>query len=402
VRLYPALSSFAALLIAIAPVHALAQQPLEESVSVRDRPREEYDPLGKRFGGFTLNASVALAAGTTDNLFATETGEESDTILSLSPSARLASNWSRHALVLEAGGRLESHQDFSNEDVDTGYGRATGRLDIGTSSSLSASVGASHSVEPRTNPDAPTGGDPVEFDRTDLSLSAAHRFNRVQVRATAARREYDYSGSQAFRDSVQDSLTGRVEAEVSPRVGLVFQAAADQREYDTLPALDSDGTTFLAGVSIDFTDLMRGEITAGQFNRDYASGGSLDGVAVEADLEWYVTGLTTISLHARRNAEEVGGTVAQPFTESQYGVRVDHELLRNVILTAGAEFGQREYDVLDRNDDFVAADVGADYFLNRRVALQARYRHDEVDSSGAGRYRDFEANAFTLGVSFRL
>jgi hypothetical protein len=168
--------------------------------------------------------------------------------------------------------------------------------------------------------------------------------------------------------------------------------------------LSSEGTTLLAGVNMNFTDLLVGEITAGRFTRDYDGGASADGLAVLANLEWYPTGLTTVTFNARQNAEDVvGATTATPFTESQYGVRVDHELLRNVILTAGAQAGRREYeDPIDREDEVVSAEVGADYIMNRRIALRARYTFDDVQSSGADRYRDFEVNAFTLGVSFRL
>jgi hypothetical protein len=40
--------------------------------------------------------------------------------------------------------------------------------------------------------------------------------------------------------------------------------------------------------------------------------------------------------------------------------------------------------------------------LNRRVALEARFRRDEVESSGAAAYRDYEVNTLSLGVSLRL
>jgi hypothetical protein len=191
---------------------------------------------------------------------------------------------------------------------------------------------------------------------------------------------------------------------LTPRLGLVFQATTDERDYKNTPSLSSEGTTLLAGVSINFTDLLQGEITAGQFERDYDGGSSADGLALAANLEWYPTGLTTVSFNARQNAEDVvGATSATPFTESQYGIRVDHELLRNVILTAGAQAGTREYeDPIDREDEVVGVEIGADYLMNRRVALRARYNFDDVQSSGADRYRDFEVNAFTLGVSFRL
>src|SRR5690606_24629881 len=114
--------------------------------------------------------------------------------------------------------------------------------------------------------------------------------------------------------------------------------------YDNNPTpaiVNSEGRTLLAGVSVNFTDLMRGEINVGQFEREYDAGNSVEGLAVAANLEWYPTGLTTVTVTGRRNSEDViGATESQPFTETEFGARVDHELLRNLILTAGAQIGR--------------------------------------------------------------
>jgi hypothetical protein len=356
-----------------------------------------------RFGGFDFNASVDFAATHTDNLFAAETNEQEDTYFTVSPRARLASHWSRHALAADAGASFNSHQDVSSEDATTGYAGLYGRYDISARTNVFGSARIAHDVEPRTDPDAPLTGDPVEYDRTDLSAGVQHTFNRFRATGSVSELRVRYDNAQEFRDFDQTTLRGRLEAEVSPRFGLLFEASADNRDYNNTPALNSDGQTYLVGATINLTDLMRGEIAVGQFNRDYDSGESTEGLAISSNLEWYITRLTTLSFNAHRNTEDVvGATVAVPYVETEVGARVDHELLRNVILTAGIQGGTREYDIIDRNDDYSRFDVGADYLLNRRAVIRARYQHDEVESSGADRYRDYEINAVTLGLTLRL
>lgn len=411
VQIRPLLSAFAASLIVFTPCHALAQtqaQP-DDNVSVRERPRPEYDPLGLRFGSFTANAQLDLGATSTDNLFAQSSGAEQDDIVyTVSPNVQLKSDWSRHALEVQAGARFTNHQDFSSEDANSHYVRAVGRLDVGTRTSISATAGIAHEVEPRTDPDSPVTLDPVEYDRTEASLNAQHTFNRFRVSGGVARTEYSFDGSQSFRDNEETVARGRLDAELTPRIGVLLQATADERDYDRdVPFdLDSSGRTVLAGVTINFTDLMRGEFSVGQFSRDYDDPGigTVDGLAASGDLDWYITRLTTLHFSARRNAESVvGGGTGAPFVETTYGARVDHELLRNVILTAGVQAGKREYDnIIDRKDDFVYGEAGADYIVNRRVSLRARYNFDQVDSSGVDAYRDYDVNAFTLGVTLRL
>ena len=401
VRVSPAVSMFAASLILLAPVNALAQDASANN-SVRERSRPEYDPLGMRFGGFTLNASADLAAQSTDNVFALDAGAEEDMIYSIAPEASLRSNWSRHALLVEGGARFENHEDFSDEDAETGFARLYGRLDIGSRSNVAIDAELAHEAEDRTDADAPVLGDRVEFDRSDIALLGEHTFNRVKVSGALMRREYSFDGTQNIRDNEENALRGRLDVEVSPRLGVMLQATADERSYDNNAGLDSEGRRLLAGLTVNFTDLLRGEVAVGQFERDYDNGASVDGLAIDANVEWYPTGLTTVTFEAHRNAEDVVGVSASPFTESEYGLRVDHELLRNVILSAGALTGMREYETIDREDEYMRAEAGADYILNRRVALRARYVFDDLESSGALARPDFEVNAFTLGVSFRL
>lgn len=406
VRIQRAFLLLAASLIALSPLHANAQEA-GESVSVRDRPRPDYDPLGMRLGGFTLHAALGASATSTDNLFADASGNERDDIVyALSPSAQLASNWSRHSLGFELGANFSNHADFSSEDADTGYAAGYGRLDVGSNSSVSGHARHAQETESRTNPDALTTGAPVEYTRDDLGLSIDHRFNRIRVRGGLAWADTDYDDAglidQDFRDNEETSVLGRVQAELTPRIGAIFQVTADERDYKNAPGLSSDGRTYLAGVAVDFTDLVSGELTLGQFSRDYDSGASVDGTAVAGSLEWYVTRLTTLNFSAARGVREAGATAASPYVESEFGARVDHELQRNVILTASVQKGRRNYELIDRDDDYTAYQLGADYLLNRRIVLRARYDRDETDSSGLNAYRDFEVNAFTLGVSLRL
>lgn len=408
-RINPFASLFAASLIILAPVHAAAQTQSsdttarQESVSVRDRDRPEYDAPGRRLGTFNLNASLDLAVTSTDNLFAAPSGAPSDVddiIYSVAPNASLSSDWSRHAFTVDAGAVFRSHEDFSNEDADDHYVRATGRFDIGENTALRGMVRASHQVTPRTDPDSPFIGDPVEYDRMDTGFGITHRFARFTVSLDANNSEYEYDGAQAFRDNDESALRGRLEAELSPRIGLLLSASVDERDYDNSPQFNSEGQSYMVGLSLN-TDLMRGEIEVGQFERDYAGvAGTFDGVAIAGNVEWYVTQLTTVTVDARRDADDqIGAFSGEPYITEEYGLRVDHELLRNVILTGSVRFGNRDYETIAREDEYSEWELGADYMLNRNAAVRFRYQHDEVDSPA---YRDYEVNQATVGLTLRL
>jgi hypothetical protein len=403
VRFQRFLSLLAASLIAFAPLQAAAQEA-DDNVSVRERQRPEYDPLGVRFGGFTLNAAVEVGVTSTDNLFAQEDAfADDDVFYTVTPTARLASNWSRHALSFSGGASSRTHEDFGSEDAETWWVNGLGRLDVGRASSLTLAAGLAHEVEPRTDPDAPATPDPVEYDRSTASLIAQHTFNRFRVTGEVSTGVYEFEGTQDFRDSDETGFRGRIDAELTPRIGAMAEISVDEREFDNTPANNSEGQTILVGATINFTDLMRGEITAGQFERDYEGFADTDGLALAGNLQWYITRLTTLTFDARRNSEDiVGGGTGLPYVETQYGGRVDHELLRNLILTGAAHGGEREYDVVDRTDEFVYGDVGADWLLNRNFVVRGRYEYYQVDSSGAAAYRDYEENRLSLSLVARL
>jgi len=73
-----------------------------------------------------------------------------------------------------------------------------------------------------------------------------------------------------------------------------------------------------------------------------------------------------------------------------------------VILYAGYQRGRREYDSIDRTDNYNQFSVGADYVLNRHAAIRVRFDHFDDDSTGVDAYHDFDVNTGTVGLSLRL
>ncbi|HVY84703.1 MAG TPA: outer membrane beta-barrel protein [Caulobacterales bacterium] len=409
VRTTQTCSIFAALLMALAPIQSAWAQDDERNVGVQERPRPEYDPQGLRFGGFDLNASLEVNAEHNDNLFAAPADSQSDMIYTAAPQATLGSHWSRHALVVSAGGTANKHDKYGSEDYNTAYLSGYGRLDVGDDTQISGNLRTAREVEPRTDPDsAQTLPEPVRYDHQQASITAQQTLNRFRFSATASTDKYDYKDAgavdQDFRDHTENAITGRVEVAVSPRLALVGQVTGNKRDYDNAPSLSSDGHTILAGVRLDLTNLIRGEFTAGQFSQNYDVGGTVDGTALAGNIEWFVTGLTTVTFNAHRDVQEATATVATPYVDTRWGVRVDHELLRNVILSAdlGRETRKFEPPVIRQDDtDYAGAEIK--YLMNRRVALHVSYAHERNDSSGTPNpNRDFDVNRILAGIIFRL
>src|SRR5262249_54846522 len=57
------------------------------------------------------------------------------------------------------------------------------------------------------------------------------------------------------------------------------------------------------------------------------------------------------------------------------GVQIDHELLRNVILTARTAYNEYEYVGTNRTDRAWTAGFAGNYLLNRRLGVNISYRY---------------------------
>jgi hypothetical protein len=409
------LSATMSALVAMLPVHAAAQElPRDagDQVSVQERPRPSYDPLGVRLGGFDLNASVALGVTSTDNVFATEADTESDVATFIRPQATLGSHWSRHALRFRAGAYADNHADFSQDDIVDYYTGVDGRLDIGSRSEVGGGASLNQDHQRREDPDSPAGAaEPIEYKRDTVYLYARHAFSRVRLTGRVQRDAFDYKDTPAngggtldqdYRDYDQTLESIRAEYAFSARISAVAEAAVNQREYDNSSLRDSDGSYLGVGVSFDFTNLLRGQALVTQYSQDYDDPaiGTVDGTGFSGNLQWFPTQLTTVSLEAGRTVED-SAFLGDSYIRTRIGGRVDHELRRNILLNAGARLENREYQgVSERDDDLLAVDVGATYIANRRMRFNVGYGYRQNDSNFIG--EDFEENRFTAGVSFHL
>lgn len=387
----------------------------DRNVSVMQRPRPEYDALGIRAGAFIWRPRADLGIEHNDNIFATATAEQSDTIFVINPSVSVDTTWSTHAFNAFANVNHREYSDFSNESTtDYSFG-TSGRIDIVRGSSISASASHSRGTEPRTSAGAAgTAAEPIRFDTTNFAIGGDHVFNRLRVRGGYDFSKLDYDdarligggvASQAFRDRTLHRWTARADYAVSPDTAVFARYRHNERDYRVSPpgvanARDSKGHVFDVGFEFDLGGLARGEIGLGYMKQRYDNPGfaDVDGFSIDGLIEWFPTQLTTVTFTAQRGIEDSGIAASAGYIGTAFSARVDHELMRNVILTGQLDYANDEYQGIDREDRRWGATVGATYLLNRNVGIRAGYNYVDQSSSGAAGNRDFSVNRFTLGL----
>jgi hypothetical protein len=401
------LAVIAGAVASVAAYGADAQVP-DPNVPVTARPGP-YDPLGIRTGGFFIYPSVGVAGSYNDNILATNDSEEDDFIFTTSPQIAVVSNFPRHSLNFTVQSDVGRHVDHTDEDF-WDYGAALGgRLDITRNNRLTAGINAGREHEGRDDPDDP-GADvtnkPVKYWVYGGSVGFEQDFNRFNfgVLGNFERNDYeDEDADEAERDA--NLFGGRLRTGyfVSPRINAFLQGGIEREQRDASNASQRDNNVYSAGVgtAIDFTGLLFGEANVGwavqEFDDSDFQGDN--GFAYGVNLTWNPTQLTSVRLDGAGGF--VPSNVGSSNLASEIGLRVDHELLRNVLIGGRVAYTRDTFqDSSGRTDN--RFDVGPDitYLINRHFSVGAGYVFTKQDSDDND--QEFTRNVVTVRLTAQL
>jgi hypothetical protein len=386
--------------------------------TVTNRARPDYDPLGVRAGGFVVLPSLRLDGAYNDNIFSTNTNEQSDLIATASPTLVLQSDWGNHMLRLQGGADIGRYLDNDAEDFEDYDFNARGRVDVTRRTKIRGGVGYRQEHVRRSSPDDVAGVEPTIYDVLSANIEGSQTFNRLTVSAGGAINRFDYDDVAAAGgitinndDRDRDNIEGNVKVayEVTPRYQAFVRGAYNVRNYESAVDdngvnRDSDGYEVVVGVSLDFGGITFGDFYAGYRAQDYDDPrlNTASGPVVGADVTWNVTPLTTVVGSVSRVIREsttrdaTTGAFASGRFFTTVGVTVDHELKRNVLLAANASASQDDFEGINRTDEIYRAGVGAKYLLNRYASVGGEYRFRMRNSDVGG--GDFTENQVLLRV----
>lgn len=356
------------------------------NVSVTERGRPDYDQLGIRMGSFQLFPRLETSVGYSDNIYLSDNDKTDAAYLTVAPSLQVNSGWSRHDLRLEARGNFKRYAEESRRNEDGYQFGARGRLDAGLDYSFTGEARYTRQYE------SPLAGDTVanlavlsSYNRAYFSGRAERRAGRSRIIASVDYTDLDFNPielpttdfDQSYRD--RGIVRGIVQAEyaMTPSISFYVQGAHDWTDYRKLTQtgqanLDSRAYRILGGVNFDLSSLMRGTIGIGYVNRDYRSGlyDDVHGLSMEGQLEYFPSELTTITATARRILADATISSANAYFDNRFSLRVDHELLRNLILNATGEVARQNYLNSPINSTNYRISSGGRYLINHRFGIQ--------------------------------
>ena len=411
-HLYP--YGLAVLFAGTAVMPAVAQEDYfsrDRYTSVTERTQPDFDPTIIRLGAFEARPELRAGVGSRSNLFADDQNEVSDTFFILAPSLGLQTTWSRHQLGAQLEVNHREYQDTSEESKTDLAARVFGELEASSQLSFTGAVTGSEKYEARSSAarvfDA---AEPVQVNRLGGEAGVHYRANRLKVDAGIGIDMIDYMDvslrngliqDQDFRDVDETVIKARTSWAMERDWAVFGEVVYIDRDYDA-PVIaaalnrDSQGTIVRVGTDFELSSLIRGDLAIGYqtFEYDDARLSSVDGVSVEAELQWFVTQLTTLTGSAARDISDPGLVGSAAVVETSVGVRADHELRRNWLIFGEVDVANLDFETINRSDDRVNLGVGTTWKLNKNIWLDGSYRRIDQDSD----VRSFDDNRFVVAL----
>ncbi len=354
---------------------------------VRDRPRYGYEPIGYRVGPIFFYPQLLSGLRYDSNVFANSTNRQSDIAAVLAPKLTISSYSPRFSFKSDVGARVYRFRRLHSEDRTDVYGGFRARTEITRDLRVDAQAYAARLHEDRSESTSPSNAaSPVPYTDLRGQLSVIKDFNRLSVMAGTTARNLTYENVRSFDGDIldQSSRNGTIltafmkpSYEINRDYRLYVLARANTRNYEGTGALehDSKGYDLRGGLQFTLTPLIFGSVEGGYLQQAFDNPliPTVTGPLIGSKVKWLVTPLTTVSFLADRHVSETAAPGQEARLDTAFGATIDHELMRNVIVSAGATHINQDFRGTPRKDDLLRFSSGVDYFANRFARVGLHY-----------------------------
>lgn len=364
-------------------------------VPVADRPHPDFDPLGIHWGAIYIYPSVKVGSFYESNVFADPDNERDDFGLVTSPNLRIRIERPLAAFEADLGADFYNYNEFDSENRVDAHAKLKFHNEFSRDLMLDATLEAARRHDVRGDSALPPdAAEPIPYNDLRAETTLTKTFNRFGVAFGGSVRNLTYENIETFDGAPLDQsfrngaiYTGAVKPfyEFSPGYRAYARLQANARDYEGTGDLnrDSNGYDVRGGVEFGLTSLLFGSIEVGHLTQFYDNPeiDTVNGLSAGGKLTWLATPLLTISLTADRVVSETTTQGIEARLDTSAGVKVDYELLRNLIISSGAKYVNEDFVGADREDNVLKFSTGLDYYMNRKLKFGTRYDFIERDSS---------------------
>jgi hypothetical protein len=377
----------------------IGAQPLPDAeltqVPVAERPHPDFDPLGIHFGSVTFYPSITGGLMYNSNVLASGRDSDADVAFVLAPRLTITREDPTAAYRAMFGADLYAFREFEEQNRVNAFARLETKNQIGETLEAQTSFEAArkHDVpgEASSQLDA---AEPIPYTDLRGTVTVTKTFNRLGVAVDGTARGLAYEDVESFGGEVLDQswrdgniLTASVKPfyEFSPGYRAFFRVRGNTRSYEGEGELnrDSDGYDLHGGTEFQVTPLISGSVEAGYLSQTYDNPQiePIDGLSLLANATWLMTPLMTVTLSGERSVAETTTPDFFGRVDTKVGIRLDYEVLRNLIVSAGPKFVNQDFPDTSRKDDLFMIEAGVNYLISPLARLGLAYDYVDRDSS---------------------
>ncbi len=365
-------------------------------VTVVTRLRPLYAEPGVRVGSFMVRADLDQSVGYNSNVLGVAGGPGS-AVLETAPSLAVQSDWNRNALGISVSADDLRYLDTPQQNALSWTAGIGGSYTLGRGS-LSLAYSHSEAYQSPTSIGAPTTATPIPFTSDDFRANWVIDLGRIKVTPNFEFTLYRYGSAevidqpsnQSFRDADVTQGGASFSYELSDQRSLLLVLQGIDSDYINrepgTPSLSSTSGLVLAGIDYQYDGLWRYQLLGGLEVRSFAASEFHTRVApvAQATAIWTPTGLTTVTGRLLRSLDEPSTVGTSGFTYDSAELRVDHELLRDVLLNGEIGVRAAEYAQAGGTQVQYYASTGVTWLLNRRMSVNGQYTFTRQTASNSG------------------
>ncbi|RCW21974.1 hypothetical protein DFR48_10985 [Ciceribacter lividus] len=355
---------------------------------------------GIRLGTMTLRPALMQRLGVESNR--TGGDKQQRTFWETGLKGSLTSDWSRHQLTITGEGYWQRNLSGDGATDPRANIDADLRLDLSDSTTAHLRAGYGFSREDTNDPNAISGASVQSgIHHFTGGASVEHDFGRLRGTLGADVERWLYSdvelsdGTQVSlsdRNRTAGTLRARLGYEISPALIPFVEASIGRVLYDEKTdssgyARSADVYAAKAGISSDFGEKLRGELSLGYRIQDFDDSRLEDiaAVTVDGNIAWSPHRGTDVDLRLSTTIDPsttagVSGAVIYALNAA-----VTHQLRSNLVarLTGGATWTDYPSDAGVSDSVKYTAGAGLTYSLNRYLDLTADVGYEYTDRRSA-------------------
>jgi hypothetical protein len=381
----------------------------EQGIPVLARDQPLYDSGGVRAGSFVIRPTLETGFSFDDNVLG-ERGSPSSLIFRSSPSVAINSDWSRNAIGAYLSANTAQYPDTPVQSRTDWTGAVGGTATIGRGDlTFAYSHLALH--EDSTFLDAVATTTPLAFTVDDWRATYALKTGAFTFTPNIDLSTWRFGtatvGGVPTSEAIQDHdvLQGGLFTayELSGRTSLLATTSLIDAHYlhsaPGAPAPSAFSTLLMAGIDYRYSGALRLRVLLGGESREFESGTYRSRIAPigQATVIWTPTGLTTVTGTLARTLEDAIQADTGGYTNTRAEIEVDHELLRNVVLTS--HIGVQNSASLQQagSQTSVYGGVTGTWRINRDLSLIMSYQYTTQSGQSGLVQQPLSATAIGLG-----